>query len=170
MITPWRQLKWDDFRGQPPARLGPAAAQISTALTLEAVDFDTREETPGWWISEPETICLFAAMNKLRSSRLPGTKDEMSLRHEQLHFDLTEVAARRLYPRLLELSGEGDSRQRAEADLYAKIRRLHAAAVREQDELQRSYDRETDHGRATLMQRRWNRKVGKWLAQHPAIE
>jgi hypothetical protein len=168
VMTPWRQITWDDFRGREPARLGPALAQITTAVSLEGIGMESEEVEPGRWVAKVREICLFAAMSKLHSSRKPAANKPEALQHEQVHFDIAEIAARKLHPRLMALEAEGASEQKAKAALHAKLRQTSIQAHRELDQLQRAYDEKTYHGTVWMMQRKWNRKVQGWLEATPS--
>ncbi|MDY7094668.1 MAG: DUF922 domain-containing protein [Acidobacteriota bacterium] len=168
VLTPWRQITWDDFRGGEPARLGPALAQITTAVNLEGIGMEAEEVEPGRWVATVREICLFAAMNKLHSSRKPEARKPDALKHEQVHFDIAEVTARQLHPKLMVLEAEGSSQQKAKAALHKKLRETTIRAHRELDQLQRTYDEKTYHGTVWMMQRKWNRKVERWLEETPS--
>jgi hypothetical protein len=81
-----------------------------------------------------------------------------TLRHEQTHFDLTEVYARQLR-QLLHTSqspcGTGADHVREEAD------RL----VARESDAQRQYDNDTRNGLDDARQQAWNRRVGESLVQ-----
>ena len=71
------------------------------------------------------------------------------LAHEQLHFDITEIFARRFYQEVIKLTS-------------AKRNVLSALFKKENDECdqwQEQYDSETNHGTNELMQARWTEKV-----------
>lgn len=170
VVTPWRQVSWEDFRGRAGGRLSPEAAHIATALKVDDIEAEVVEEAEGKWVARPKAVCLYAAMDKLHSARKPGVDTEAALRHEQLHFDLTELAARRLYPQLMVLEGRGESYHKAQADLYQRIRQAHNAATDAAEKLQREYDEATAHGTSWLMQKAWRRKIGKWLDETPAFD
>jgi hypothetical protein len=101
-----------------------------------------------------------------------GTHPEWVLRHEQLHFDLTElVARRRNAERELDAArtrvvaaSPGEAMRR-----FAERWSAHFAAVLEEWEaLQASYDRETRHGTVPAEQTRWFARVHRELASLPA--
>jgi hypothetical protein len=75
-----------------------------------------------------------------------------ALRHEQTHFDLSEIHARRMrryYTELIAPCG------RSTNDLEARVDQIE----RDEKTAQELYDRETDHGRATAPQLRWDKEV-----------
>ena len=78
------------------------------------------------------------------------------LRHEQTHFDLTEVYARRMRRYFAELY---DPCGRPEEELRTSVDRF----VREEADAQRRYDNETGYGLAIERQRVWDRTVSELL-------
>ena len=167
-LTPWRQVTWKDFRGKVGSRLGPEAAHIATDLKLDDIEAEVTQEGEDAWVARPQRICLYAAMNKLHSAARPGSDTDYALRHEQLHFDLTELTARRLHPELMGLEGRGDNAQRAEADLRRRVYEARAAGLKALEALQQEYDGSTAHGTTWLQQKAWQRKIRRWLDETPA--
>lgn len=79
-------------------------------------------------------------------------KSERMLRHEQTHFDLTEVYTRRLRKAF---SGLYEPCRRSDADLDALTQQYLAAEKAEQ----RRYDEETHHGLVAGVQATWDHQV-----------
>jgi hypothetical protein len=77
------------------------------------------------------------------------------LQHEQRHFDLCEVYARKLRQKLAKRSWTGD-----DAD---KIDRIYQHLYKELNERQLKYDEETVHGLDTDKQHEWNEQIAKEL-------
>jgi predicted secreted Zn-dependent protease len=78
------------------------------------------------------------------------------LRHEQTHFDITEVYARRIRRHLSTMTGPCG---RGESELQSITRRL----VSEEKQAQQRYDRETNHGLIATRQAEWNANVANML-------
>jgi len=150
---PWsatRPLRWTDFRAQPAVGTGGAALTTTTislrvacsgdlfGFDVAAVFFSGRS-----WVDRT----LFVE---------PGS-DLWGLRHEQTHFDLTEMHARRARQFLSELA---DPCERSAAQLSELGDRF----VNEAQDAQDRYDRETIHGRDGTAQRRWDAEVAQELA------
>jgi hypothetical protein len=145
---PWtgrRPLTWADFQGQLP-RESPAAAE--TAYTLlhgvrcTGAAFEFR---------------VVAAFRPDHSWVRPDilkrpTDSARALRHEQTHFDLTEVHARRLRRYFTELVAPCRT---SNSDLSDVAERY----VRDEANAQAQYDGETDHGRKAAEQLRWDKEV-----------
>ncbi len=86
----------------------------------------------------------------------PDQRSPRILTHEQGHFDLGEVSARRLRAALAELDapcGAGDT-------VFRKV----VEEFQQRDaKLQRSYDRQTMYGVSAGPQRQWDARIRSWL-------
>jgi hypothetical protein len=150
--VPWsarRRLAWSDFRARPPAGR-PEAAVTATSLvwgfhcageefTFQTVAVFLPDRS---WVDPTVSIQLGSGM--------------ATLRHEQTHFDLTEVFARRMRRFFQALSRPCDSTTEQLADLGGRF-------VQDESEAQREYDRATANGRDGPAQSRWNEDVAHWL-------
>ncbi|HXO84199.1 MAG TPA: DUF922 domain-containing protein [Gemmatimonadales bacterium] len=149
---PWtaaRRLRWRDFRGQPP-RAGEEGAKTAYALFYawkcrgEAFEFSAvaafrpRQS----WV---KTVIL----NDTAQSR-------SALGHEQTHFDLTEVYARRMRQYFTALP---DACRKTDPELTALAQKL----LREEKAEQQRYDAETEHGLRAAQQATWSRDVARRL-------
>lgn len=82
------------------------------------------------------------------------------LSHEQGHFDLGEVTARRLRAALGRLSTSCQSGDEAFRKVVADFQQRDA-------DLQRSYDRQTMFGAEPDAQRQWEARIESWLREKP---
>ena len=162
--TTYRQVTWDDFRGKgikPPGWNrwdGGSFAHIATAIELGRFEIEDRQDGDGW-IAVPVGIRPYAVMDKNFSSVAPGSRNAGALAHEQLHFDIAELVARRLAVALHRLEGRGGDRNQARADLARRIRERFAAGQGELAELQGRYDDETANGSHKKKQKKWAASV-----------
>lgn len=149
---PWaaqRALVWGDFRGRPPVS-GDEGARTAYGLYYA-------------WSCRGEAFAFraVAAFHPLRSWVKPivvshPVENPRVLRHEQTHFDLTEVFARRMRQRFATMSspcGRGDP----------SLRALAGELVEEEKRMQQRYDAETNHGLIEDRQRAWNAEVARML-------
>ena len=149
---PWsatRRLAWSDFRGRPPGS-GPEVAKTAYALFYawkcrgEAFEFRviaTFRPRQSW----VKTIALTDTL--LRRS---------ALRHEQTHFDLAEVHARRMRRYFDGLSG---ACRKSDNELTQLAGRL----INDEKAEQQRYDAETNHGLRSEEQAAWNAEVARQL-------
>jgi hypothetical protein len=140
-----RPLAWADFKGQPP-RESPAAAE--TAYTLLHGVRCTGSAF------EYRVVAAFRPDHSwVRPEILKRPADSArALRHEQTHFDLTEVHARRLRRYFTELVAPCRT---TNSDLSEVAERF----VKDEANAQARYDGETDHGRKSAEQARWDKDV-----------
>lgn len=155
---PWsanRPLVWDDFRGQAPADGAEGARTvylISYLSRCRGLDFEFTVVAvmlpPSSWVKER----VLTSPNE--STRV--------LRHEQTHFDLTEVHARRMrryFSELYNPCGVPEDRLKESVDRF----------VADEAEAQRKYDLETGHGLRLDRQRAWDDHVDGLLAELAAF-
>ena len=145
-----RRLAWSDFQGSPPSE-GPEGAK--TSYTLYWV-WKCRGE-----VFEFRVIAGFRPRQSWVKAIVlnDSTQRRTVLLHEQTHFDLAEVHARRMRRAF------GDLDQpcaKTDAELRALAQRL---ADDEQAE-QLRYDAETDHGLLGDQQAAWSRNVARRLS------
>ena len=90
-------------------------------------------------------------MNPERSWVRPDYKNSYTLRHEQTHFNITEVFARRFVAELnaMKIRSEKSSKIQASFDKWRKL----------MEETQDQYDAETKGGGKEKVQQEWNEKV-----------
>ncbi|RYY88243.1 MAG: DUF922 domain-containing protein [Chitinophagaceae bacterium] len=144
-LIPWtarRIVGWDDFQSAP-VQGTEAVASTSTTLGLT---YQVKDGELSYNIT-----CNF---QKTKSWGL--MKTDYILAHEQAHFDITELCARRMFE---ELSAYQLNRRTVKADLTA----IYNKVVAEKEALQNQYDGETDHSRNRKLQAQWLERIEKDL-------
>jgi len=145
-----RPLAWRDFQGSPPSEGSEGA---KTSYTLYS----------GWKCRRDVFEFRVIAGFRPRQSWVKAIvlNDSMQrrtiLRHEQTHFDLAEVHARRMRRAFADLARPC---AKTDAELRALVQRL----AQEEKAEQRRYDDETDHGLLADQQAAWSREVARQLA------
>lgn len=142
---PWledRLLTWADFKSAP-IRGTEAVASTSTSLGL-AYKFQNGKLLY-------EITCSFS---KTKSWGL--LKTDYILAHEQGHFDITEIYARKLYQALAGYKASGRNNQQ-------EINRLYQQIVKEKEHFQNLYDGQTDHSRSKKSQANWEEIIATLL-------
>ena len=161
--TTYRTVTWDDFqgKGRRPSAFNRwqtgSFAHIATTVRLNKYQVE-EWQVDGEWRARAGGIRPYAVMNKDFSAVRHGSRDPSTLAHEQLHFDITELVARRLAVEMAAIEGRGDLRQDARADLERQIRQRFDEGMREFSELQERYDEETEHGMRKKAQKKWAAK------------
>ncbi|GAB4094433.1 DUF922 domain-containing protein [Flaviaesturariibacter terrae] len=144
-LIPWsarRIVGWEDFQSAP-VHGTEAVASTSTSLGLS---YQLKDGELSYNIT-----CNF---QKTKSWGL--MKTEYILAHEQGHFDITELMARKLYQAL---STYPFDRRNFKQDLT----RIYNDIVAEKESLQNTYDRETDHSRNRRVQSEWLARINEQL-------
>jgi hypothetical protein len=147
-----RRLTWDDFRGMPPEVPGDEGARTAYSLFYGARCTGSRFE-----------FRVLAAVLPRESWVTPAVRQDpalsaRSLRHEQTHFDLSEVYARRMRRYFRELPNPC---ARPETELNALAQRL----AREEVTAQQQYDDETNYGRLAARQTEWDSEAARQIKQ-----
>ena len=146
-FIPWtenRLLTWEDFQSKPERRT-EAVASTSTSLGL------SYQLTSG--DLSYDVTCAFS---KVKSW---GTlKTDYILAHEQGHFDITEIYARKLHHALAAYKLKSRTYQQDIARIYQQI-------VKEKERLQELYDNQSDHSRNKRVQENWEEIIEALLAE-----
>jgi hypothetical protein len=164
------RLTQRDFRSKvPPSASDTAHSWVGLDVTWECQEGEARSHAraifdpdQSWWRSGTPSIWggidEGLSRSQLENRRTAAERDQDLLRHEQLHFDLTELAARKIRKQLEDLSracaasGSGDRIGTAIADIE-----------RAWTEEQARYDKDTDHGANRVTQRQWELRVRRQL-------
>jgi hypothetical protein len=145
-----RRLRWSDFASSAPK------AGDEGALTAYSIFYGVRcvGET-----FEFRAVAGFLPHDSWVRPDVVADRavSERTLRHEQTHFDLTEVFARRLRKAFSDLY---EPCRRADTDLDALASRY----IRAERTEQQRYDEETHHGLVAAQQSTWDRKTAADLA------
>ena len=139
-----RKLTWDDFKAAP-LKIGSTAAMTTTHLGF------SYNITNGKITYKIE--CRF---EKNKSWGL--VKNEWVLKHEQGHFDVAEIFARKLNKSISEYRFNKNSFQKDLDSIYKSV-------VTEKEKYQQQYDDETDYSRIKLKQEEWLKKIEGELKQ-----
>jgi hypothetical protein len=150
--VPWaamRRLSWSDYRAQPLIGGGQAA------VTAYSLRWGFRCSGAAFNF---QVVTVFFPDRSWVSSALLSepARGRLMLQHEQTHFDLSEVYARRMRRFFSTLDRPCD---RTTEDLSA----LGDNFVRDESDAQRRYDEETANGRDARVQLRWEDEVKKLL-------
>lgn len=86
-------------------------------------------------------------------------KSDYVLKHEQGHFDITELFARKLNKAVGELVKKKNVKQSEFSSVYKKL-------MKEKTELQNEYDTETDNSRNKVKQEEWLKKINQGLIDY----
>jgi len=140
-----KKLAWSDFKADAPR--SRFAAYTFTVITM---DYSITSSGK----SLKANFSITSAFNRQKSwvKNSPESKSDAILRHEQLHFDIAELSARKLRKKLSEL--------KLTRERYAKqIQTAYDEVIGAGEAMQKAYDEETAHGLLRDEQERWSEKV-----------
>ena len=114
----------------------------------------------GWEISakgsnnpqKPVTIDVVTMFNEAKSWKHPNINDEYTLNHEQKHFDICELFARKLR-REIALNIKNS------VDYDKKFQKIYDQALKDYQNFQMQYDKETHHGLNKEQQEIYNLRI-----------
>jgi hypothetical protein len=144
-------LTWDDFQGKPAKRFSAASTHYNT--------FKTTEEKGG-----KAEVVVEAVFYKNKSWKKVSWINQQVLEHEQKHFDIVELYARKLRKQIREYKYSSYENLKTISDS------LYDAMDKEMDNFQDQYDDETDASMNGDKQREWNRKIIEGLKEFSAYK
>ena len=168
-----RKLMKSDFRGRVPAHAANTSLswlKIDASWECEggklfATARATFDPSRSWWRAVGGDVwqsagerASGASRTQVDARRSMVQRDVQLLQHEQLHFDLAEIAVRRIRSRFDDLSDACDAAGGTEAIQQAVVQ-----IDRELEDEQRRYDRETNHGVNPVAQDQWRRRIALLL-------
>lgn len=148
--VPWSKefrLTWSDFRGKVPPAAVPAATTasgISYTYTANLIHHEVHLDFE-----------VNAYFYPNESWYKPDQCDEVTLSHEQLHFDIAELFARQMRRKLEDTSFSDNVKE--------EIRKIYRETLEELRKFQELYDWETDFSRNRGKQIEWNEKIENLL-------
>lgn len=141
-------LSWQDFKGKPDFSV-PHFASANTGISAS---FSWKNKN-----NQPQLqYVVYAIFNPYQSWIKPGKKSSQLLKHEQLHFDISELTARQFRKYLTQQNIKPEK-------IGDKVDRKNKALKRQNKRLQKRYDRQTKHGTHPKRQAKWEKKIHKKL-------
>jgi hypothetical protein len=135
-----RKLTWKDFKARPNSN------SDAVALTASGITFGYSVKTSGRRIIDFSTS-VEAHFYPNKSWYLKERADDYVLRHEQLHFDITELYVRKFRQQLERLV--------VNQNIKEQMSQIHTAINAALDKTQKSYDTQTNHSINTKAQKYW---------------
>lgn len=149
-----QKLRWKDFKGRAERR------SEYSALTHSVISYNYEVR---YLNNEPqirfEVKCFFEPR---QSWVKKNHKTKELLAHEQLHFDISELYARKLRQQLDIYLDTFDDK----SDYQKESEAIFNVILEEWDQKQDQYDKETDHGRHIKRQEYWSKEVRQGLEEY----
>ena len=142
------RLNWSDFKGQPDLNIDAAA------LTASGLSTDLTAKTTKTSLMEFNVI-IEARFYPDQSWYKKEFANSQVLAHEQLHFDITELHARKLRQRI--------DNAKLTINIKKEISLLSETVIKELKVMQKEYDRDTNYSRNSENQIRWQKFVSSEL-------
>lgn len=157
-VIVWRddlRLTWNQFKA------APKTDRAAAALTASGITFEfSTSESDERIVSFKAKVVAHFYPNK--SWYIKEQSDAHILAHEQLHFDLTELYARKFRKQISNL--------KVSNSLKNELRSLHETINKELAITQNTYDRETDHSINKELQAKWDKYVKQELLKLSAYK
>ncbi len=136
-----RKLRFGDFK-----KKGKTQGDRNEAYTVSSIDI----------IKELNYIVV-ATFYKY-DSRLDNERESL-LNHEQLHFDIAELFARKIRKEIFNLKQRNDNLH------YIDYKIIYKDLYKDYRAYQNLYDSETEHSKLVIQQKQWQEKVAKELVE-----
>lgn len=137
------RFTWADFKGKVPISSG-AAATTASGLSY---NFSTYYEHDELKI----TYNVYAYFYPTKSWYKPKICNDVTLLHEQLHFDITELYARKFRAQLANATFSDNVKE--------EVREIYQTTLRQLNDFQNKYDSETNYSRNLPVQERWVKEI-----------
>lgn len=135
------KLKCSDFRGE-----HRDTSKYVVAISMIEIG------SKGFWSNNLPNYKVFVIFHRSTSWNTDTTCSILT--HEQLHFDMAELYARKLRRCIVELRQNHDSEIQDYSNIMANIYKEWAQAINK-------YDQETFHGESKSKQEEWNEKIAR---------
>lgn len=143
------RLSWRDFKGTIPPDAVPAATTASGISYKYSANLLHHEVELDYLVN--------AYFYPNESWYKPDVCDDLILSHEQLHFDISELYARKM--RLIL------SRTSFTENVKVEVRKIYKEILKELSDFQDKYDWETNFSRNTKAQLEWNARISEALSK-----
>lgn len=142
-----KKLTWSDYKAGP----NPNSDAAASTTTYLGIEYNISQDGMGFKIQ-----CRFS-----RTRSWGRHKSEYILQHEQGHFDIAEIFARKLNKEMLEYKFNKKT--------YAKdLDKIYNDLMKEKEETQNKYDRESNHSIIKEKQMEWLKKINEMLEEYKA--
>jgi hypothetical protein len=141
------RLSWEDFKASP-LKDSPVAAMTASGIAYRFSAIESR--------GKMEVECSIDTFFYPESSWYrPETANEIILSHEQLHFDISELFARKMRARVEQYSFS--------SNVKAEMSEIYKQILTEMRAFQKRYDEETNFSREVEKQLEWNEQIANEL-------
>ena len=145
-----RQLTWDDFRGTPKS----GANFVASTNSGMSFSFSYTEKNGKRTMQHNVTCNFYPEQSWFK----PGKVSEYILKHEQTHFDISELYARKLRMRIANFKFTANSQK--------EIKTIYREIEKGRQEMQHAFDEETIHSIYAEAEDFWEKKIAELLKEY----
>lgn len=142
------KLVWEDFQGTPDYNY------FASALSLVGMEFKLSQEGESILVTSPVSFNIYGSWVK------PKDKSSYLLNHEQVHFDIFELNARKYRKRISRMKRFGPPKFWTN-----RMKRIFIRYQKRAVRMQKRYDRQTKHSIKKRKQARWDKKIEQELKE-----
>jgi len=143
------RFTWEDFKGNVPIGSNAAATTASGISYNFSTFYENDELTIDYKV--------YAYFYPIRSWYKPEVCNDVTILHEQLHFDITELYARKLRKQLAETKFTDNVKE--------EVGEIYKIILRQLNDFQNKYDSETNYSRNLIVQERWVDEINSALKE-----
>ena len=141
----YKKLTWADYKGTP----RPESDAVASTATYLGIEYSFNNKGFGYKIT--------CTLSKNRS--WGSHKTDYVLAHEQGHFDIAEIFARKLNWRMSEYRFNKNS-------FKTDLKKIYDEITRAKEAMQNEYDKETNHSIKKEKQEEWLKKIQEELNEY----
>lgn len=138
------QLQWEDFNGT------PTRGTTVVAVTASGLSFGFSTKMTETQLVD-YTAFVDAHFYPDKSWYVKERANSVILDHERLHFDITELHARKFKQRI--------AQTKFDLSINSQMERIHNSITDELRQMQQKYDTETDHSQNVDKQKEWQKFI-----------
>lgn len=142
---PSRKLSWADYKARP----NPDSDAAASTTTYLGINYNIT--------SKSFSYKIYSRFSKTRSWGLHKTAYILS--HEQGHFDIAEIFARKLHKKMSEYEFNKKTYNKDLEKIYRDV-------TKEKEDTQNQYDKETNHSINKTEQLLWLKKIAAMLEEY----
>ncbi|MBK8300968.1 MAG: DUF922 domain-containing protein [Chitinophagaceae bacterium] len=142
---PSRKLSWADYKARP----NPDSDAAASTTTYLGINYNIT--------SRSFSYKIYSRFSKTRSWGLHKTAYILS--HEQGHFDIAEIFARKLHKKMSEYEFNKKTYNKDLEKIYRDV-------TKEKEDTQNQYDKETNHSINKTEQSLWLKKIAAMLEEY----
>ncbi|QHI38833.1 hypothetical protein IMCC3317_42330 [Kordia antarctica] len=147
-----QKLHWGNFEGEPKPNTG------AVAITASGITYGFSSKTFSDSDKIEYTTDVEAQFYPDRSWYLKERVNDTILKHEQLHFDITELHARKLRKRIKNV--------KTTKNIQQVISKIYDEVSAELNKMQNDYDKGSEHSINYEGQVKWQKLIAKELQEH----